>query len=730
VVASAAAGHAADTNPSPSQPSPAASPVEPARVVLLDVSPATPTSEDTLTLSGTVTNGADTALTTLNAYLRLSLLPTVDRDELARLVAPEFRGGFRPGTFVPLGPTLAPGASVSFRLEVPVVELGFPSAGVYPVGVEILAGLPDGTRGTAGRAMTVVPWLPTDQPSTDEPLTEGSPTDDDADDPEVGVAVVVPLTAPVDLDTDGFYRSEQLGASFASDGALRGPLTAWARTAGATSGEPAIDAPTDVVTWLADPAVLEAAADMADGYAVRPDGPGSAVTPGAHVEDAATWLRLIAGHVRAGSVTLLPYGNVDLVALVRAGLDDDARSALQAAAEVAADALTGLVGGPLGQLSATTLAYPPAGLLDDASLRLLSAAGVRNALLSAAGLEIEQQGRARVDIDGVAVSAVVLDVELSAILSAPIAALTARQLTLAHTALAALDQKAGSSSGGVVVVPESVLEQAAIGAFDALTGGAPWMRPEPIADAFGDAPAAVATLDYPAVAAAGLDPSYLQQVAALRAATTTVTSLLGESAADAGVDRARLRAESAGWRDYPEAAEALVAEHLDAAGAALGQVRIVTAGTVTLSSDSGRFPLTVANDLDQAVTIQLSLTPRTPARLQTSAAELVEIAAGAKTTVDVSATTTANGVYLVDARLSTPEGAAFGAVTAITVRATQYDTVAWIVMGVAGGLVLVGSGLRLARRARTSRQSRAAEQAQSDLASGSVARSGRYRGAA
>ena len=98
-----------------------------------------------------------------------------------------------------------------------------------------------------------------------------------------------------------------------------------------------------------------------------------------------------------------------------------------------------------------------------------------------------------------------------------------------------------------------------------------------------------------------------------------------------------------------------LAEARRAIDAELGQVRILDGGSITLSSQTGRFPLTVVNDLTVPVTVQLTLASRTPARLRVPSITGIEVAPGARTTVDVSAEANANGEYLVDARLATLE---------------------------------------------------------------------------
>lgn len=652
-------------------------------VQLTEISPVAPTEAGTLSLSGTVLNRSDETLTALNAYLRMSRVPTTERSEIAQLGDPTVRPGFRPGPFVAVGARLEPGASAPFRLVVPVAELGLAAPGVYPVGIEVLAGLEDGTRDVVGAARTVLPWIPADA---------GAGT--------VEVALAMPLTAAVDRAPDGTYLTDELGGLLAPGGGLDDAL---ALPVGS------------VLTWLVDPALLEAAADLADGYDVRTD-PGDASTagPGAHAEDAAAWLAAVSERLapeqrapeqRApGSVALLPYGNPDLVALVRAGMDADVVAALEAAPDVAAR--LDLDGDPLAGADATGLLYPPDGLVDAATLQVLAAAGVRGMILDQGALAANDPAPrvAALGADGATVTAVATDAALQGVLAAGSGQLQTRQLVLAHTALAALQGGAGDAGSAspvpLVLVPPVPLPAGTADALAAVFDGAPWLTTGTLDGALA-APGTAATVRYPDSAiAAELDQVYLGRVRALQDRAGLLAALTGDPGAAVDRDLARLRTESAAWRGDLEQVSALVAARATALDRTLDRVHIVTTGTVTLSSDSGRFPLTVANDLDVPVTVRLALAPYSPARLQTSTPDTIQIAPGAKTTIDVSAQATANGTYLVTARLQTSSGEPFGASTTIELRATDYDTVAWIVMGAAGALLVVGSGLRVARRVR------------------------------
>jgi hypothetical protein len=212
-------------------------------------------------------------------------------------------------------------------------------------------------------------------------------------------------------------------------------------------------------------------------------------------------------------------------------------------------------------------------------------------------------------------------------------------------------------------------------------------------------------LAYPASALeAELPADYLAAVAALKERIRVRADLSTDPPASSapggpdGLALAVLRTESAAWRTELPTARAAVAALVRNLDTQIGSVHIASTGTVTLSSSRGRFPLTVQNGLDEAVTIQVDLRPRNPARLRMSDVPAVSIPAGQLATVNVEAQAGSNGTFLVDVRLTTASGAIVGAPLTLTLRATEYDTVAWIVIMVAAGLLFLASATRIVRR--------------------------------
>ncbi len=116
-----------------------------------------------VTMRGTITNNDDHTWGTAQAYLVIPTNPFTTRAQLDEAIAnSDAYTGTRvieTGTFDELG-DIAPGQTVAFEVTVPYEQLGISGgAGVYPVGVQILATDSDGTRSNdaIARATTFLP---------------------------------------------------------------------------------------------------------------------------------------------------------------------------------------------------------------------------------------------------------------------------------------------------------------------------------------------------------------------------------------------------------------------------------------------------------------------------------------------------------------------------------------------------------------------------------------------
>ncbi|HSK27705.1 MAG TPA: DUF6049 family protein [Jiangellales bacterium] len=693
-------------------------PAAPAHAQEVDVSatittlqPAAPAPGDSLVLAGTVRNDGDEAVENVQALLRYSRDPLESRGDVRRVADDlEYRFGRRDERyFQVVADRLAPGAGAAFRLTVPVDDLGLVEAGVYAVGID-LRGTPTsgGGRVTLATERTLLPWM------------SGAPV------APVPVAVLWSLTAAPELLPEGTLRSDALAADVAPSGALTGLLAA------------AGDAP---VGWLVDPDLLATLGVMAAGYEVD-DGSGGTV-PGTGSAAAGAWLDAYRDTVSTGDVSMLPYASPDVTALARedpSWAGSMSRSAV-AATEDAADDDAATADGETGpRRPRTDLAAPAGGSADGDGLRALAGAGITTVVLSGDAVDPHPAGPlSRVDAGDVSLDAVLTDPGLDAVASdtartgedgtgeaaAPPGAtaehaLQARQRWLAETALAALAaDRDGAEPVPLVTAspelwrPEPATARALVEAWTTT----PWVAPTSLGALLGPAHAGSAAAPQPGTGQPGsevldpdppesartdeLPPDFVTAVAEAQADVERYLHLLAEpDEPAAALEPALLRAASAGWRTDLVAGRQYVGRLTAEAEEPLQQVSVLVPRSVTLSSRSGVFPLTVANDLDQPVLVDLQLTPENPDRLSIEAVESLRVEAGEKAAVDVRAEAAANGSVPVVVRLSTTTGEPLGEPQELRVVATDYGAIGWLVVGV-GALVLAGAtAARLARRHR------------------------------
>ena len=163
-----------------------------------------------------------------------------------------------------------------------------------------------------------------------------------------------------------------------------------------------------------------------------------------------------------------------------------------------------------------------------------------------------------------------------------------------------------------------------------------------------------------------------------------------------------LRLESTWWRGRDSRVHQVRAR-AGPPGALRSRVR-VQPGSFTFGSRSGRIPLTLVNDLPQAVVVVLRLDPQTPRlRLEPPLAPQV-IGPNRKVQVEVPATAVAGGPVVVEATLHTPSGAPYGQPVPLQVNVTQIGTVALVITVGAAVVLFLAAGLRVVRRVRTARR--------------------------
>jgi hypothetical protein len=234
---------------------------------------------------------------------------------------------------------------------------------------------------------------------------------------------------------------------------------------------------------------------------------------------------------------------------------------------------------------------------------------------------------------------------------------------------------------------------------------APWLSPASVEELRATRPPEIdrEPLRYPRSARLRELPApYLDAVQGLQTTITTFSAVLSEPEAIVpGLDAAVLRLESTWWRNRDARLGRLTGTRRHIL-AVRDQVQVLP-GSYTFGSKSGTIPVTVSNNLSQAVTVDIGLTA-SPPRLRVGAIDPVRINAESKVQVEVPATAVANGPVVIRAVLRTPTGNQYGQAVQLRVQVTQFGTVALVITGVAAAVLFATAGFRLFRRAASARR--------------------------
>ncbi|HEY0470904.1 MAG TPA: hypothetical protein VGD34_04545 [Kribbella sp.] len=678
-------------------------------VTIDSFSPATPKPGQPVTITGRVTNTSSVTFENPQAIACLDDHRLTTRAQLAAIPAEDkaannsCAGLDNAGstTFQAFTAPLAPKATVKFQLVVPWAEWNITKKpGVYVVGVMFRGNFSDPDRKlirvTAGRARTLMP------------VTDGTPTPR-----KVDTALVLPLRhRPTMLSSDRF-ANESLAQSMAPTGTL-GRLLALGQQRN--------------VTWLVDPAMLDEARQMRDGYRVV--GANNQTRPGTGAKAVAAWLKAFDASRAKNPVVLLPYGDPDIGGLIDAsgGLKD-----LVGQSRAATEQYN--LGGQLfssglwlenGAVTSRNLAFASTGYAgaktDDVNLVTSSswpAANRPNLSPSPVHNVLTPEGPVQSVRTVIADSALTAGGPDTASASSPI---QVRQRFAAETALLA---STGTGAISVVAVPPRSWDpegQATATLVQALS--LPWITPVNLNNVLAGTPKPAATKAPPAPRTAPVLPGgQLDQLKQLGRATNTFVSLLTNAdAADSNLRRAMLQAASHSWRGFPDEAQRFLTYELSSVNSQLGKVHLVTNSgakgdrqiKVNLSAGKGTFPLTVANELEVSVRVGIQVSSANRTDLKIAPLQTKVLGAHQKATYQINASAEQNGLIRAEARVISAQQLPVGRSQELVIQAAQYGSVGWVLVGAAVALLFGTSAVRIYRRIRSERRNPSTSGAGSD----------------
>ncbi|MCZ3387269.1 MAG: DUF6049 family protein, partial [Actinomycetia bacterium] len=540
-----------------------------------------------------------------------------------------------------------------FSIAVRADDLPLPGAGVFPLRIVAL----DATTGLElAETATFLPWAP-----------DG-----------VGVnasrlLMFWPMVASPTRDSTGAVIDDSLGPALASGGRL------------STLVRGGADAP---ATWVVDPALLDDAASIGEPSSDQ-------------------WLSAFGASAGSREVITLPYGDPDVAAVASAGRPGFLRQG-QAKGDRVYQRL-------VESTARSDLSWPADGAGDEQVISASGRAGDTVVLLDeetaplVTALPYTPSGRlAWEDPD---LDVLLADESASALVASPADTdtdvLLARQRFLAETLLHALELYEPRL---LVIAPPRRWDPSALWADELVTAirRSPWINPVSLDEALRpSAPTAARVLPTMPDAAVERQLPGTMVLAAGGALTDNrrlAAILTRPRQLSAPIEDALFTSVSTAWRADPLAAEAAQGATLDRLSSQRSRVRIVSQGG-TLGDNSGTWPVTLRNELDQAVVVRLGVTSTDSLRLRVETDdERIRIAPARSFLAEVALDAATSGRLSFDAQLLTPRGAAYDDPVTVAVDVRGFGQITFVVFGAAIALLVLAAGIRVFRRIRTARR--------------------------
>lgn len=546
----------------------------------------------------------------------------------------------------------------------------------------------------------------------------------------VQMAVAVPVVAQPQQALSGVFRSASLAQDVAPGGRLANIVDPLAR-----AGIP--------VTFALDGATLQEIRSLASGYRLQV-GRGIVKVPASNpsARAAASFLRRLHTAVLGGGSAPVPlaYGNANVEAVTQAGLGGQ---------QVGADLHLGQRALVQAGISADPgLAWPAGGIAGAATMRLLAAAGVRSAIVSAAlvpssaaltqSAPVPLASQLHVPIQALVPDALSGTLSNNAQFSSP--ALWAQRV-VAESALLWLESPGSSVPRGVLLAPAQHWSPSAsfVGTLASSLGTAPWLHLESVQSLAGVPPGpqhANRTLRQPSHVSGGLftySRSYRSALhAAQRALNGLGTALAPGPAALATIDGVAediALGTSGQWAGRAPAQGAAYLKDARRRVASIYASVHIPERTITLSARTGTIPITIENTSALPLEVQLHLSSARVV-LTGQAVRPFLLAPGGFTEA-LHVRTRASGNFPIRVEVLSANGAAVVARGEVVVRSTALSLVAVMLTGGAG-LFFFAWGWRWLKVRR--RRATAAQDAQHAMtkrrSTGTSSRSRRMQGGA
>lgn len=648
----------------------AAAPIKPELSVRISaLSPAQFKVGSTVTMTGTVTNNNLGAWSNVQAYLVMAHAPFTSRSQLDDAISSSTAyTGERvvdPEAFDIMG-DLKPGETLPFTVKVPYTLLTVSGAdGVYPVGVQILGTDAEGNRSSdaIARATTFLPML-SQKPSK-----------------KVAASIGWPFLMPDHRGADGNYAdAPKLLASVSAGGQLRNLLDLASST---TNGEG---------TVIIDPALLVAVDDLANRRRIDK----SLKWSDEQVAAASVFLTDLLELARNGSCWVLGYDRPDVLALEQ---NRDLALPLQDAVDASTSAALDKYG-----LSGRPVTWPTRRGVTPALLAYVRGPGDEPVIVHSNDLN----GWSRRDGSLVQYQTpggpvpLLVDDAIDDHVPGQESVVSLRQRIMSESALAALLSSIDpSTKADAVALVDPTWDPGTDWAAGKLRTAfaSPWIEGASIDDMLFARPLGTFAGSLPATAGASpLSRAQLSTAARITAKSESLSSILTDGAGtQIGLNQDAASAIGVRWRANRGIGLSVARAAAARAGKELAKITIDGPQSVTLSSSSGTFPITISNGTGNAITVGVQLDSSNPA-LTIPDVPPTTIDAGERHTLNVNVDIGDKGSTSVAARLISPAGKTVGDPAVFNVRSSAVGEVLWVAIGLAALFVVVTLVHRFARQ--------------------------------
>jgi len=498
--------------------------------------------------------------------------------------------------------------------------------------------------------------------------------------PEIplGLSWTFVLSHPITFAPDGTFTDPSLELALGPGGRLNGEIRSLLELA-ADPAAPQVDV-------AIAPVLLTQLGRMVDGYRVAEEGGDRQVPSGeggsAMAKQALDDLRTIVAASNV-EVTALPFSAPEIPSLYGGGLGRDVVVQLQHGRDVTST----LVGAQIPE----TILRPPGAALDETTLRGLAGDGIRTLIVGPTTVDLPEQplgfaGPPTTTLGDGSLSAVVPERASDALLGSVVGEDPVRAAQVLLGELATIWQEQPGETRGVALLfgEDAPLPGPFFPPMVRAVATAPWLAPSAVGGFVATFPPTDASiLASPSFRRFPTD--YVASLKQARRRIDTLASMLPEDSLEPDrLETMLLLAEARQYLTSTTEGLAFIDAARQSVRATVDDLLLETVDSVTLTSDSGGIPVTVANEGPHALTFSVQLVSN---RIREEPATRVELAPGETETLRLKASLRSTGRFEVHVLMVSPSGRPIRDET-LVVRSTAYSRIALLIT-IGAALVLL-----------------------------------------